>query len=976
MSKIIAVIRNYKNIGFIITPFFYQRKNEYFIEVTEAVTPEIAEKSGNLTDDELSIIKSINAYSDKNLTKIFGKRQKTNDFFKTLSKDDIEKRIRPFIEKQLVIVIDKIKEAGLLLYLRKDKFTTLYPEDEIEIKTEPAKTVFNIEKTENGTKYYLSVKHKDKIVSLFGKTGIILTNEPCRLVLENKMYFFDDIDGKKLLPFFSKEQLLIPAGFEKKWFEVFAFKAMKKYHVKPSGFSVTEKTENFKPRVSLEKDWKGEYTFLLFFKYESGEYQYGLPCEPKLFFDEDKFSFMKILRNEKAESQLVEKIKLAGLIEQNGGTFKISYSGKDIGIQRHNSILWLKENKLVFEENEIEIKQNFFKTEYFTEEISLEIKAENGKDWFDIYGTVSFGKFKIPFIQLKSNILNNNREFILPDNTIAIIPDEWFAKYGDLFLLGEENKKGLKIGKTHFTALDKSDIQGIDDSYKENFKKLLTFNDYSVTMPLNIKAELRPYQKDGFKRMTFLRNADFGVCLADDMGLGKTLQTITLLQDTINERKENKKNYSIKDRKQEQLSLFYEPDEKNKYTKKASLIVMPVSLIHNWFNEIKHFAPDLKALKYVGNKRQNYIRKFDNFDVVLSSYATVRNDIELIKEHEFLYVILDESQFIKNSASKTYRAILELESEFRAVLTGTPIENSLSDLWSQMNFLNDGMLGSKTFFREIFIKPIEKEHDEISEQKLKSIINPFIIRRTKKEVAKDLPELAEQVIYCVADEEQKSVYEKEKSKIRNKLLELAETGQKKNISAEVLSALMKLRQISNHPILVDENYKSESGKFNEVIRNIKNLISENHKVLIFSSFVKHLNLFSSYFDKNNIKYSQLTGKTKDREKVVSEFQDNKENKVFLISIKAGGTGLNLTEADYVFILDPWWNPAVEKQAVNRAHRIGQKRNVMVYKYITENTVEEKILKLQNEKSELANLIVNNENPLGKLSEEMLFALFE
>ena len=976
MLKIIAVIRNYKNIGFVITPFLFERKNKHFIEVTEIVTPELAEKSADFSDNELSIIKSIDAYSDKNLAKIFGKRQKTNDFLKTLSKNDIEKRIRPFIEKQLVIVIDKIKQAGIPLYLKKDKFTTLYPEDVLNIKTEPAKTVFNIKKTENGTKYHLSIKHNGNIVNLFGKSGIILTNEPCRLISENNVYFFDDIDGKKLLPFFSKKQLLIPVSTEKKWFEIFALKAMKKYQVNPSGFSITEKTEDFKAKVSLEKDWKGEYVFLLFFIYENGKFQCGLPKEPKLIFDEKKFSFTKILRNEEKENKFVEKLKTAGLEEHNNGAFKIPFFEKNIEKQRHETILWLKEKKLFFEENNIEIEQNFFQKKYFTEKISLDLNSKNGKDWFDIYGTVAFGKYEIPFIQLKNNILNNNSEFILPDKSIAIIPQEWFEKYGDLFLFGEAKKNGIKIAKTHFAVLEKSEIKGINNSYKENFKKLLNFNNYSAKIPENIKATLRPYQKDGFKRMRFLRDADFGVCLADDMGLGKTLQTITLLQDTINERKKNKKNYSIKEKKQEQLRLFLEPDEKRIYTKKASLIVMPVSLIHNWFNEIKRFAPDFKTLKYLGNKRQNFIRKFDKYDIILSSYATVRNDIELIKKHKFLYVILDESQFIKNSKSKTYKAILELQSNYKAVLTGTPIENSLSDLWSQMNFINDGMLGNKSFFRENFIKPVEKEHNEIVEQKLKSIISPFIIRRTKKEVAKDLPELIEQVIYCISEEEQKTFYEKEKSKIRNRLLELTETGKKKNISAEVLSALMKLRQISNHPILVDENYETESGKFNEVIRNLESIIAENHKILIFSSFVKHLNLFSLYFDKNNIKYSQLTGKTKDREKVVSEFQNDKENKVFLISIKAGGTGLNLTEADYVFILDPWWNPAVEKQAVNRAHRIGQKRNVMVYKYITEDTVEEKILKLQYEKNELANLIVNTENPLEKLSEEMFLSLFE
>ncbi|MCD4806064.1 MAG: DEAD/DEAH box helicase, partial [Methanococcoides sp.] len=344
-------------------------------------------------------------------------------------------------------------------------------------------------------------------------------------------------------------------------------------------------------------------------------------------------------------------------------------------------------------------------------------------------------------------------------------------------------------------------------------------------------------------------------------------------------------------------------------------------------NEIKRFAPKLKVTKYRGNNRHKKIEKFGNYDVILAGYATVRNDIELLQKIELLYVILDESQFIKNSNSKTYKAVLKLDSEYKLVLTGTPVENSLSDLWSQMNFINSGMLGDKNFFIQTFQNPVEKGHDELQGQKLKNIINPFILRRTKNEVAKDLPPLTEQIVYCGLDDEQKSFYETEKSKMRNKFIEMIETGKKKSLSFEILSALNKLRQISNHPVMIDEKYKGESGKYNEILRSIESLTSENHKVLIFSSFVKHLNLFAEYFNNENIKYSMLTGKTKNREEVISEFQSVNENKIFLISIKAGGTGLNLTEADYVFIIDPWWNPAVEKQAVNRAHRIGQDKKV-------------------------------------------------
>lgn len=975
MSKIITVIQNHKNLGFIIKPYFYN-ETEHFIEVTEAADIDVLKKYDKLSENETNIIKSCDAYSDKNLTKIFGRKQKSREFFNSLTKDDIEKRIRPFIEKISVNLIDKIAENNIKLYFKKDKFTTLYEEELLNIQTEPAKTVFNIEKTEDGTKYYLSIKHNSKHISLFQKSAYILTNKPCRLILDNNLYFFDDIDGKKLLPFFKKEHIFIPRSFEKKWFETFALNAMKKFTVNPVGFSVKEITPPLKAVLSAEKDWKGEYAFLLFFYYEKTTYQYGINYDTKIEFNFDNFEFIKNTRNKNAENNLIAGIKKLGLKEHNEGILKINFSEKNIEKQHHKTILWLKEHTEQLEKIGLELKQNFFKKEYFTEKISLNLHTENKKDWFDIYGTAVFGKFKIPFIKLKNNILSGNREFVLPDKSIAIIPEEWFAKYSELFMFGENKNENLKISKTHFNTLELAGIKAVDNEFKNNIAKLLNYKKYKVSIPDNIKAELRPYQKEGFKIMRFLRDADFGVCLADDMGLGKTLQTITLLQDTINERKKNNNNFTGKRKNTEQLSIFNTENTKQEYSRKASLIIMPVSLIHNWDNELRKFAPELKVLKYKGANRQKHIKKFNDYDVILAGYASVRNDIEKIEKYEFLYVILDESQFIKNSSSKTYKAVSELVSEYKAVLTGTPVENSLSDLWSQMNFINNGMLGNEAFFKETFIKPIEKAKDEISEQKLKSIISPFIIRRTKNEVAKDLPELTEQIIYCVQHEEQGKIYETEKSKIRNKFLELEETGQKQNISAEVLAALMKLRQIANHPVLTDKNYEGESGKFNEVIRNLENIISENHKVLIFSSFVKHLQLFADYLENNGIKYSMLTGQTKNREDAISEFQNKEENKVFLISIKAGGTGLNLTEADYVFILDPWWNPAVEKQAVNRAHRIGQKRKVMVYKYITENTVEEKILNLQKSKSKLADSIISSENRLGKLTEEMLAALLD
>jgi SNF2 family DNA or RNA helicase len=354
----------------------------------------------------------------------------------------------------------------------------------------------------------------------------------------------------------------------------------------------------------------------------------------------------------------------------------------------------------------------------------------------------------------------------------------------------------------------------------------------------------------------------------------------------------------------------------------------------------------------------------------------VRQDILKLSTYRFHYIILDESQMIKNPSSKLYNAILSLQSDHKVVLTGTPIENSLTDLWSQINFVNPGLLGTLGFFKRSFVQPIEKKGDEEREAKLKELINPFILRRTKLEVARELPPVYEQIRYVNMTESQLRLYEEEKSKVRNALLENFEEIGLERSSIMVLQALTRLRQIANHPDLVEDYQGEGSGKFNEVYRDIESVVSEGHKVLVFSSFVKHLDLFKARFEQDGIRYAYLTGSRSQaqRKEAVYNFQNNNDCPLFLISLKAGGVGLNLTAADYVFILDPWWNPAAEMQALNRAHRIGQENRVFVYRFISNDSIEEKILSLQERKQELAETFVRSNNPLKSLSEEELLEL--
>jgi SNF2 family DNA or RNA helicase len=425
-----------------------------------------------------------------------------------------------------------------------------------------------------------------------------------------------------------------------------------------------------------------------------------------------------------------------------------------------------------------------------------------------------------------------------------------------------------------------------------------------------------------------------------------------------------------------QLSLFDIPAFTEGKPLNTSLIVMPVSLIHNWENEIIKFAPTLKVYKFFGTQRTRNFDDLLNVDVVLASYGVVRNDIESLRNLNFKYVILDESQLIKNPDSKIYKAIIQLQSEHKLVLTGTPIENSLTDLWAQLNFLNRDLLKNQHYFREEFVVPIERYHDEEKQRKLLIIINPFILRRKKEEVVKELPLLSEQILYCDMTEEQQKIYESEKSSVRNIIYESFENKGFEKSSILILKALNKLRLLANHPVLTEPDYTSDSGKFDEIVRSIENVVQEQHKVLIFSSYVKHLNIVANYIKQQNIEFAMLTGASKNRQNIIEKFQKDENTRVFLISLKAGGIGLNLTAADYVFILDPWWNPAAENQAISRAHRIGQDKKVFVYRFISRDTIEEKIKLLQQRKSAIAEIFINNNNPFRSFKKDEIEDLFK
>jgi len=940
----------------------------------------------HLTPQQKMIYEAANEYSEKNLYKLFGsKKDKTvKEFLNRVKPEEVKKHIRPFIERKIARLTDLLRQTEVEVYF-KEKHKFINRDSQILVQKDQASTLFNIEKGSQETRYNLSVIQNGEEINLLDKSYLTLSHDPCRMVIDNRLYAFEDVDASKLKPFFAKEHIFVPKQFERKWFETFALPNIKKYRVNATGFDIENITPPKEPWLVLTHALDYKPTLLLSFYYGK-EFFYPNQSQTNkviLEYQDNHFRFFKIERDTRWEQNRMDRLKQTGLISETGNYFVPSGIAEEDDAYEdrlHALIEWLRQHVGQLKEAGFRIDQKLDDKTYSLSEFQMESLVEEKNDWFDVKATVKIGDYQIPFIQLKKYILQGIREIQLPDGRYAVLPAEWFSTYADLFKFGKVDNDRLHIHKHHFRILQQS-LHQFRHSYLDRLQNLSEeLQTHEISVPTELLPTLRPYQLKGYQWMNLLNKHEFGGCLADDMGLGKTIQTLTLLLH-IKKTADGPEQPVQREKHAQQLNLFDlscnqgEPTtETLEQTAPVSLIVMPTSLIYNWENEINKFTPQLSAYRFTGMNRTRQADTLCGYDVVLTTYGVVRNDYELLKQVPFHYIILDESQYIKNPSSKIYKAVNELQSRHKLVLTGTPIENSLIDLWAQFNFLNKGLLGSYHFFKNEFIHPIEKHNNQEQEAKLQAIIDPFILRRTKNQVAKELPEKTEQVIYCEMTEAQWSYYESEKSKIRNALIENLEEHDKQD-NLKILDGLSRLRQIANHPRMLDEDYQEDSGKYREIIDYLESLISEDHKVLVFSSYKKHLRILESHFHQIGWQYSLLTGETQNRQKVINEFQEQEANKIFLIQIKAGGFGLNLTAADYVLILDPWWNPAVEEQAINRAHRIGQDKKVMVYRFISAGTVEEKIRGLQSRKARLAETFITPTDTLKKLTKEQLMELF-
>lgn len=586
---------------------------------------------------------------------------------------------------------------------------------------------------------------------------------------------------------------------------------------------------------------------------------------------------------------------------------------------------------------------------------SFRAELSSGVDWFELHGEVDYGDNKVQLPQLLKALKQGANMIQLGDGSYGMVPEDLLDKYGLLFGLGTAQKDHVRFSRAQTGLLDailasRDDID-FDETFGRARDQLKKFERIEpAAQPAGFAGELRGYQREGLAWMEFLREIGFGGCLADDMGVGKTPQVLALLE---NRRAAREADPSIG----------------------PSLVVVPRSLIYNWQQESARFTPKLRVLDHSGIGRSKDLQHLQNFDVVLTTYGTLRRDAVDFQDIRFDYVILDEAQAIKNSESESAKAARILQADHRLVMTGTPIENHLGELWSLFEFLNPGMLGSMSAL-SLGGKAMRNPGEETREL-LARAVRPYILRRTKAQVAPELPPKSEQTIYCELDAKQRKLYNDLRDHYRQSLLgRIEENGMAKS-KMQILEALLRLRQAACHPGLLDKERTNESSaKLEALIPQLAEVTEERHKVLVFSQFTSLLSIVRGHLDRASMTYEYLDGQTRDRQARVERFQNDPDCKLFLISLKAGGVGLNLTAAEYVFLLDPWWNPAVEAQAIDRAHRIGQSEHVFAYRLIARDTVEEKVLELQNTKRDLADSIIRADaNLVRNLKREDLEFLF-
>lgn len=655
---------------------------------------------------------------------------------------------------------------------------------------------------------------------------------------------------------------------------------------------------------------------------------------------------ISIVRHKQKEEELVEFLRSLHekFANQSNGFFYLNFAEaqkKGWFLKVYHKLLELNIDLLG-----IDLMKHFRYSPHIAETVISKQEVEG--NWICVSMTVKFGKEAIPLNYLQKSLMNGQKAVMLKDGSLGVLGEEWLKQYGMMIRHGKVRKEELLVPKwllmseaTEDAISDASVKTDISAAWYNKWKQWEKQEDALYALPKGLTVEqLRPYQQKGYEWLRLLSEIGGSGCLADDMGLGKTLQTITFLLHKIEE----------------------QPTDQH-------LVVAPASLLYNWQKELEKFAPAVTAVVFHGAGRDEAELKDAKNRIIITSYGTLRQDVELLQTIPWNTVVVDESQNIKNPSAQITKAAWQLVAKTKIALSGTPVMNGTGDLFSQMHFLLPGLLGNNEFFRREYAIPIEQKGDAEKAAALQKLIRPFVLRRTKEQAAPDLPAKIESILWCEMETDQRAAYESIKENVRgNILMEISENGLNKG-KMSVLAGLMKLRQICNSCELVNDEdvFAYDSIKTKVLIDELKTIIPQ-HRALVFSQFTSMLDLLERDLQKEGIKYIRLDGQTKisERQELVSEFQDDESDvAVFLLSLKAGNAGLTLTAADYVFLFDPWWNTAVENQAIDRTHRIGQQSQVFAYRMICKDSIEEKIMKMAAGKKKLAEDLITAEEGFVK-----------
>ncbi len=719
-----------------------------------------------------------------------------------------------------------------------------------------------------------------------------------------------------------------------------------------------EEIEKYKPKELVTK---------VFLDFDKNDY---LIAEVKFCYEENEFNPLEEVKKLEFPRNIIKETKVLNVFRKTG--FMLDVKNLRFILPDDDKIydFMAQDINYYMQQFEVLVTDNFKTKQIKRPKMgAIGVRVENNLLSIDL-NEMSIDKKELQTIMEKYSLKKKYHR--LKDGSFISLQDNKEIEFLDKLTTGmdidykelEEGKINLPINRSLYLNQLLKGIKGTEILKNSEYKKIINRLDKDqmegkTNVPENLNSVLRYYQKTGYKWLKTIDKYKFGGILADDMGLGKTIQMLSVIVDYVNKAKEIGK------------------------LKRASLVVCPSSLTLNWQNEAKKFTSELKTLVIQGtlNERKARIDEIDNYDLVITSYDLLKRDIEIYKkkDYKFRFIIADEAQYLKNSKTQNAKAVKQINADTKYALTGTPIENSLSELWSIFDFIMPGYLFNYRKFKNTYEIPIVKENDEKATEKLKMLIEPFVLRRNKNEVLTELPEKTVTVLNNEMKEEQQNIYLNYLARAKQEIAQEIEISGIENIHIQILAALTRLRQICCHPGLFIKDYKEGSSKLEQCMEIIEEAVNGGHKILLFSGYTSMFEYIEKELNGRKIKYEKLTGATKvaERLKLVDKFNENPEIKVFLISLKAGGTGLNLIGADMVIHYDPWWNLSTENQATDRAYRIGQKNNVQVYKLITKNSIEEKIYELQQKKANLADNMLNNKTTfINKLSKEEIMNLFE